>query len=70
MKFKKILSGITILALTVVTVGCSKTENNDKEKVEKTVSYPKEINVTYVKAPLNVPSILQKQDDLFGNNNV
>ncbi|MBU5306916.1 NrtA/SsuA/CpmA family ABC transporter substrate-binding protein [Clostridioides mangenotii] len=66
MKFKKILSGITILALTVVTVGCSKTENNDKEKVEKTVSYPKEINVTYVKAPLNVPSILQKQDDLFG----
>ncbi|MFN1843719.1 NrtA/SsuA/CpmA family ABC transporter substrate-binding protein [Clostridioides difficile] len=25
-----------------------------------------EINLTYVKSPLNVPSIIQKQDDLFG----
>jgi sulfonate transport system substrate-binding protein len=66
MKIKKLLSGITVLALTVAMVGCGKTAEEGKDSNAKTVEYPKEINLTYVKAPLNVPSILQKSDDLFG----
>lgn len=58
MKLKKLLVGITILALATASLaGCAK--KNDGEKLS-------EINLTYVKSPLNVPSIIQKQDDLFG----
>ncbi len=37
-----------------------------KMNLQKEASLPKEINLTYVKSPLNVPSILEKKDDLFG----
>lgn len=58
MKLKKLLVGITILTLATTSLaGCAK-----KDDVEKL----SEINLTYVKSPLNVPSIIQKQDDLFG----
>ena len=59
MNFKKILT--TVLTLTLVTtsiIGCKTTKTNNELK---------EINLTYVKAPLNVPSILQKNDNLFSN---
>jgi sulfonate transport system substrate-binding protein len=55
MKRKSLIS--CALALTMmagVMTGCT----SKKEDL-------KEINVTYVKAPLNVPSILQKNDELF-----
>lgn len=48
------------LALTMmagVITGCTSKKED--------LSELKEINVTYVKAPLNVPSILQKNDELF-----
>ncbi|CZR98424.1 MULTISPECIES: NrtA/SsuA/CpmA family ABC transporter substrate-binding protein [Clostridioides] len=58
MKLKKLLVGITILTLATTSLGgCAK--KDDGEKLS-------EINLTYVKSPLNVPSIIQKQDDLFG----
>lgn len=58
MKLKKLLIGMTILTLTTASLaGCAK--KNDSENIS-------EINLTYVKSPLNVPSIIQKQDDLFG----
>lgn len=58
MKVKKIMAGIAALTLMMgAMAGCAAKEN------EANIS---EINVTYVKAPLNVPSIIQKQDDLFG----
>lgn len=58
MKLKKLLIGITILTLATASLaGCAK--KNGEEKLS-------EINLTYVKSPLNVPSIIQKQDDLFG----
>ncbi|MCC0655910.1 NrtA/SsuA/CpmA family ABC transporter substrate-binding protein [Clostridioides sp. ES-S-0123-01] len=58
MKLKKLLIGITILTLAAASLaGCAK--KNDSENLS-------EINLTYVKSPLNVPSIIQKQDDLFG----
>ncbi|MDR0880199.1 MAG: NrtA/SsuA/CpmA family ABC transporter substrate-binding protein [Clostridioides sp.] len=66
MKLKQIISSMAILALTVGTIGCGKIDKEGSEDTEKTAAYPKKINLTYVKSPLNVPSILQKQDDLFG----
>ncbi|PBI40573.1 ABC transporter substrate-binding protein [Clostridioides difficile] len=58
MKLKKLLIGITILTLATASLaGCAKENNGEKLS---------EINLTYVKSPLNVPSIIQKQDDLFG----
>ncbi|HBF2805936.1 TPA: NrtA/SsuA/CpmA family ABC transporter substrate-binding protein [Clostridioides difficile] len=57
MKLKKLLIGITILTLATASLaGCAKKNNGEKLS---------EINLTYVKSPLNVPSIIQKQDDLF-----
>lgn len=57
-KSKKLLALLTasVLSLTLIT-GCS---SNNKE-----AQLPKEINITYVKSPLNVPSILEKNDELF-----
>lgn len=58
MKVKKIIAGIAALTLMMGRMaGCASKGN------EANIS---ELNVTYVKAPLNVPSIIQKQDDLFG----
>ena len=49
---KKVLIGLGIAGMLLMT-GCG------KEK-------PKEINITYVKSPLNIPSILEKNMDMFG----
>ncbi|MDO5521965.1 MAG: NrtA/SsuA/CpmA family ABC transporter substrate-binding protein [bacterium] len=58
MRLKKLAATVLVGTMVITSlVGCgNKTE-------EKKVS---EINLTYVKAPLNVPSIIQKNDDLFG----
>ena len=62
MYFKKVLACMTaMMVLTGTMIGCgsAKTTEDKAEQVS-------EINLTYVKSPLNVPSIIQKQDDLFG----
>ncbi|MDU4546317.1 MAG: NrtA/SsuA/CpmA family ABC transporter substrate-binding protein [Clostridium botulinum] len=62
MKKKKILSlCMTLLITTSMFIGCS--SSNKKEEGKK--DNPKEINLTYVKAPLNVPSILEKEQKSF-----
>lgn len=67
MKLKKLAVSFMALAIAITAVGCkTKSNESDNTKEAKETSYPKEINITYVKAPLNVPSIIQKQDDLFG----
>lgn len=48
---------VLLVALGVFT-GCSK---------EKAEDFPKELNMTYVKAPLNIPSILGRNDKIFEN---
>ena len=53
--FKKVIMAIIIGAVFLIS-GCGK---------EKTTT-PKEINITYVKSPLNIPSILEKNRDMFG----
>lgn len=57
MKFKKIMATIMCTAAIATTLtGCGQTKK--VEKVDK-------INVTYVKAPLNVPSIIEKDKMMF-----
>ncbi len=53
MKIKKILLTLTVVSM-IFAGGCGKKETL------------KELNVTYVKSPLNVPSILEKNQNLFG----
>lgn len=63
MNFKKVLACATaMMVLTGSMIGCGSAKTEEKEKVAQV----SEINLTYVKSPLNVPSIIQKQDDLFG----
>ena len=58
MKKRKIIASIAALTFVIgMMTGCG---------AKATKSDISEINLTYVKAPLNVPSIIQKQDDLFG----
>lgn len=52
---KKIIAAAAVGTMLLIA-GCGK---------EKT-TVPKEINITYVKAPLNIPSILEKNKDMFG----
>lgn len=60
MKAKKIIAGIAAMTLMMGTLaGCGSGPKTAKADIS-------ELNVTYVKAPLNVPSIIQKEDDLFG----
>lgn len=62
MKKKKILSlCMTMLMTTSMFIGCNSA--NKKEEAKK--NNPKEINLTYVKSPLNVPSILEKEQKSF-----
>ncbi|MGG7059124.1 NrtA/SsuA/CpmA family ABC transporter substrate-binding protein [Clostridium tertium] len=58
MKKRNIIASIaTVIFAIGMMTGCG---------TKETKSDISEINLTYVKAPLNVPSIIQKQDDLFG----
>lgn len=58
MKKRKIIASIAAVTFVIgMMTGCG---------AKATKSDISEINLTYVKAPLNVPSIIQKQDDLFG----
>ncbi|AWK53075.1 ABC transporter substrate-binding protein [Clostridium beijerinckii] len=57
---------MTAMVLVVgMLAGCSNKGSSDGSTSTKKEDIS-EINLTYVKAPLNVPSIIQKQDDLFG----
>lgn len=65
---KKILSILLILALIFVTlIGCSmKNEKPATEIKEVAKSYnANKISVTYVKSPLNIPSIVEKNKGFF-----
>ncbi len=62
MKRRKILALLLVLSvfsLTILAAGCG----NQEQSAEKTM--PKEINITFVKSPLNVPSIVAKNNQLF-----
>lgn len=54
---------MTLIALTLFT-GCSSAPSK-KTATPTAATNPKTINITYVKAPLNVPSIIQKKQQSF-----
>ncbi|GAA0789527.1 ABC transporter substrate-binding protein [Hathewaya limosa] len=58
MKIHKILALSLVLSICLSVAGCS-------NKVDAKNNNIKDINITYVKAPLNVPSILEKQKNSF-----
>ena len=67
-KLKKIIGVTTSIVLSLcMLTGCSSSNSassstsSDASK-NQSEKLPKEINVTYVKSPLNVPSILEKND--------
>lgn len=65
---KKLISILTTSILAVgMLSGCSSTKTSSQSSEKENTKALKEINVTYVKAPLNVPSILEKNDSLFEN---
>lgn len=63
MKNKKFFLFFVVLTMIVsVFAGCGNSESGSAKKEN-----PKEINITYVKAPLNVPSIIEKNQKSFEN---
>ena len=69
-KNKKTISVILMISLTIlILTGC-----NNKQQTNTSNELVDQINITYVKAPLNVPSIVQKNQNLleneFGDENI
>lgn len=54
---------LTLIALTLIA-GCGSTPGKTPATTPVAIN-PKTINITYVKAPLNVPSIMQKKQQMF-----
>lgn len=61
---KKMSAVIAVLMIATFFNGCTSTQNSET-KSQKDV--PKSISISYVKAPLNVPSIVEKREKLFEN---
>ena len=56
---KKIISFIMIVTIMIVTItGCGET---------KTEKYPEKVTFTYVTAPLNIPSIVERAEHIFAD---
>ncbi len=62
MKQKFIALLLTLLALTSLMAGCGGGTNGPKTPEKKAAAPLKELKVTYVKAPLNIPSIVDKNN--------
>ena len=60
MKTKLIALLLTLFTLTAILAGCGGSAPKAPEK--KTAAPLKELKVTYVKAPLNIPSIVDKNN--------
>ena len=60
-KTKRVLiTAMSIVALSLSLFGCGQSD-----KANTTGKYPTAINMTYVKSPLNIPSIIEKEQKIF-----
>ena len=64
-KTTKLLAGLLALLLFAVVAGCGSAPATPSAPAKPAAANPKSISLTYVKAPLNVPSIVEKKLGLF-----
>ena len=64
-KTTKLLAGLLALLLFAVVAGCGSAPATPSAPAKTAAANPKSISLTYVKAPLNVPSIVEKKLGLF-----
>ena len=60
-KTTKLLAGLLALLLFAVVAGCGSAPATPSAPAKPAAANPKSISLTYVKAPLNVPSIVEKK---------
>ena len=60
-KTTKLLAGLLALLLFALAAGCGSAPATPSAPAKPAAAYPKSISLTYVKAPLNVPSIVEKK---------
>lgn len=60
-RMTKLIGGLLALLLFVVAAGCGSAPQAPSAPAKPTAANPKSISLTYVKAPLNVPSIVEKK---------
>lgn len=60
-KTTKLLAGLLALLLFALAAGCGFAPATPSAPAKPAAAYPKSISLTYVKAPLNVPSIVEKK---------
>ena len=56
---KLVLAGLAVVMAVAGLAGCG------QDKAGGTAKKPETINMTYVKSPLNIPSIIEKKDQVF-----
>ena len=64
-KTTKLLAGLVALLLFAFAAGCGSAPATPSAPAKPATANPKSISLTYVKAPLNVPSIVEKKLGLF-----
>lgn len=60
-KTTKLLAGLVAILLFAFAAGCGSAPATPSAPAKPAAAYPKSISLTYVKAPLNVPSIVEKK---------
>ena len=60
-KTTKLLAGLVAILLFAFAAGCGFAPATPSAPAKPAAAYPKSISLTYVKAPLNVPSIVEKK---------
>ena len=64
-KTTKLLAGLVAILLFAFAAGCGSAPATPSAPAKPAAANPKSISLTYVKAPLNVPSIVEKKLGLF-----
>lgn len=67
-QMSKLVAGLLVGLMTLTAAGCGSKDNAPAADGQQAESALKQVAVTYVKAPLNVPSIVEKNKALLAEN--